>query len=154
MIKGIFDGVDGDLIYKKFMEKRRQLFTSKTVWQSIKYTFVAILTGILNIVFLFVLTEFSGLYYMTSAIIITIFMSFIGFGLHKKITFDGNFKGKFFSQYFKFSAITASVFLLNMALLFGFTEVAGFYYPLSQAIALFIGGFFSFLSGKFYIFPE
>jgi len=91
---------------------------------------------------------------MASAAIATIFMSFVGFGLHKKITFKENFHHDFLSQYFKFSAITISVFFINMISLFSFTEFVGLFYPISQTISLFLGGVFSFLAGKFYIFPE
>jgi len=154
MIRKMINGVNKDLLYKKFMKKRRELFSSKTVRQSVVYTLVGILTAVLNIIFLYVLTEYAGFYYMASAVIATIFMSLVGFGLHKKITFEGNFKGDFFGQYLKFSAITASVLFINMILLFVFTEFAGFYYPISQTISLFLGGVFSFFAGKFYIFPE
>jgi len=154
MIKKMMNGVNKDLIYKKFMEKRRELFSSKTVRQSIVYTLVGILTAILNVIFLYALTEYAGFYYMASAVIATIFMSFVGFGLHKRITFHEKLKGNFLNQYVKFSAITMSVFLFNMASLFSLTEFAGFFYPISQTISLLLGGVFSFMAGKFYIFPE
>jgi len=136
------------------MEKRRELFSSKTVHQSIIYTLVGILTGILNVVLLYYLTEFLGFYYMISAVFATIFMSFVGFGLHKRITFREKFRGNFLNQYFKFSAITLSVFFINMVSLFSLTEFGGLFYPISQTISLFLGGVFSFMAGKFYIFPE
>jgi dolichol-phosphate mannosyltransferase len=136
------------------MEKRRELFSSKTVKQSVVYTLVGILTAIMNVVFLYVLTEYLGFYYMASAVIAAIFMSFVGFGLHKRITFREKLKGNFLNQYIKFSAITISVFFLNMFFLFSFTEFAGIFYPISQVISLLLGGVFSFLAGKFYIFPE
>ena len=154
MIRKMINGVNKDLLYKKFMKKRGELFSSKTVRQSVVYTLVGILTAILNVVLLYYLTEFLGFYYMISAVFATIFMSFVGFGLHKRITFHEKLKGNFLNQYLKFSAITLSVFLLNMVLLFTFTEYAGFFYPISQTISLLLGGVFSFLAGKFYIFPE
>ena len=154
MIKKIIKGVNKDLLYKKFMEKRRELFSSKTIRQSIVYTLVGILTAILNVALLYYLTEFFEFYYMISAVFATIFMSFVGFGLHKRITFHEKLKGNFLNQYFKFSAITISVFFINMVSLFSFTEFAGLFYPISQVISLFLGGTFSFLAGKFYIFPE
>ena len=154
MIRKIIKGVNKDLLYEKFMRKRRELFSKKTVRQSVVYTLVGILTAILNVILLYYLTEFLGFYYMISAVFATIFMSFVGFGLHKRITFHEKLKGNFLNQYVKFSTITVSVFFINMASLFSFTEFAGLFYPISQVISLFLGGTFSFLAGKFYIFPE
>ena len=157
MIEKIMNGVNGinrDLIYKKFMKKRRELFSSKTIRQSIVYTLVGILTAVLNVALLYYLTEFLEFYYMISAVFATIFMSFVGFGLHKRITFHEKLNGNFLNQYIKFSAITISVFLFNMVSLFTLTEFAGFHYAISQTISLLFGGIFSFLAGKFYIFPE
>lgn len=154
MIKKMINEAKGDLIYEKFMEKRRELFSSKTVRQSIIYTLVGIITAVLNIILLYYLTEFLGFYYMISAVFATIFMSFVGFGLHKRITFDEKLKGNFLNQYVKFSVVTISVFFLNMVSLFVFTEFVGLFYTVSQTISLLLGGIFSFFGGKFYIFPE
>lgn len=124
----------------------------KTAKEAVKYTLVSFIGGALNLVILYSLTEFLGIYYIISAVIGFIVAGTNNFTLNKVWTFKENLKDKYFKEYFYFFGVSAFSYVLSILILYLLTEFAGIFYIFSQAIALISGGSLNFVINKIYTF--
>jgi len=108
------------------------------------YIFIGILVGLLNIIILFISTEYLGIYYIYSAIISLFIGNVIKFILNKIWTFNEKIKHKFVNGFVWFMAIGLFTIILNIILLYIFTDFLRIYYVLSQLISLMIVGLLGF----------
>ena len=102
----------------------------------LKYGAVSLVGEIVDILVLFILTNFVGFYYILSAIISYLSAIFINFNLNKKFTFK--FKNKCFRDYVvslvKYLLISLGGMIINISLLAFIVELFNLNYLISKII--------------------
>lgn len=134
---------------KNILSPRNRKRTAK---EAGKYTLISFIGGALNLVILYSLTEFLGIYYIISAVIGFIVAGTHNFTLNKVWTFKEKLKDKYFKEYFYFFSVSIFSYALSILILYLLTEFAGIFYMLSQIIALITGGSLNFVFNKIYTF--
>jgi len=124
----------------------------RTAKEAVKYVLVSITGGILNLIVLYVLTEFVGVYYVISAAIGLIVAGIHNFTLDKIWTFKENLEDRYFKEYFYFLSISIFSYALSVFILYLLTEFLGIFYIFSQIIAIITGGSLNFIFNKLYTF--
>lgn len=101
----------------------------------IKFCFVGASGVVINLGLLYILTEFASWYYLVSsafAIEVSIISNFL---LNNWWTWKKKKKG-FISRFFKFNLVSLIALVMNMSILFFFTEIIGLWYILSNLIGI------------------
>jgi len=138
------------------MEIRNHLFILKirnsAGREFVKYSLVGFSGFLLNLVVLYILTEFVGVYYLLSAIVAGICMGTYNFSLDKVWIFKEKLGTRFLDEYMHFALIGGTGILIGLGILYLLTNVAGLYYVFAQAITLGGMGFFTFTFNEIYTF--
>ena len=119
----------------------------------IKYIISGCTGASVNLITLFILTEFAHVYYLISVIIAFFVSLSVSFNLQKKWTFRDNNK-KVFKQLFIYFSITGIDLLVNLYLLYFLVEKLGIWYMLAQIIVYGFLSIFSFILYKFLVFKK
>lgn len=127
---------------------------NKVVSEFVKFGIIGTLGMVINIVIFYSLTEFFGIYYLLSAVISFFFAVTNNFVLNKIWTFKELFSEKFFIKYLKFVSTGLFALVINLALLFAFTELLKIYYLISQIIAIGLTLFINFSINKIWTFKD
>jgi dolichol-phosphate mannosyltransferase len=140
---------------KKKSDFKLDVLTQKrTMKQYPKFFICGVLGAIINLIILYVLTEYFGIYYLISALIAFIVSSSLNFVLNKTWTFKEDIEDEFFQKYLKFGAVRFIVLGISIGFLFVLTEYFRIYYIISQTIALAIVGVISFVAHKVWVFEK
>lgn len=97
-------------------------------------------SAISNIVILFILSNFIGLWYLTASVISFIISSLLNFYMQKKWVFGDNNHDHIdvVRQMMYFYIMAIINIIINIALMYAFVDYFGIYYILAQAITLII----------------
>jgi len=124
------------------------------VRQFFKFALVGVVNTLINLVVLYVLTDFFKIYYLTSAILAFLVAVTNSFFLNKIWTFKENIRDKAVKKYSKFFVVSLIALLVNLTFLYIFTDVFHVYYLLSQIIAIGISLWVNFLGNKLWTFKK
>ncbi|MCK9292867.1 MAG: GtrA family protein [archaeon] len=102
-----------------------------------KYSFFSVVATITDIIILFILTEFIGIYYLLSVKISYVGGMLVAFFGNKKYTFDKN-KKKNLHKFIDFVIISVIDLMLNIILIKILTEYFSVWYIFSKIIVVFI----------------
>ena len=122
--------------------------------QFIKFALVGVVNTLINLVVLYVLTEFFGVYYIISAIFAFIVAVTNSFVMNKCWTFNEKINHKTKTRYVKFFIVSLIALLVNLVLLYSFTELWKIHYMLSQIIAVFFSLWVNFIGNKIWTFRD
>lgn len=120
--------------------------------QFAKYAGVGMVAAIADIGALYLLTEYGGLYYLLSAVLSFGLGVFLNYALSIRFVFDKRKMESRKKEFAVFFLIGILGLLLNIALIWFFTERLEIYYIYSKYIATAIGFFFNFNARKFILF--
>lgn len=117
-----------------------------------KFGLVGLTGTVLHILILFILTEFAGIYYIYSAIFAFLVAVTSNFLFNKFWTFRKTSRGKHFKRYAIFFTTAIIAFLINISLLYFFTEFLKINYLISQLIAIALSFWINFFGSKMFAF--
>lgn len=120
----------------------------------VKFAVVGGTGTLINLGILYLLTTVAGIYYMLSAIFSFLVAMTSNFFLNKIWTFKENIKSDVGKKYVKFGTISIIALGVNLTFLYIFTEIAGIYYLISQALAIGIALIINFLGNKAWTFKK
>lgn len=126
----------------------------KTIRQLFRFGVVGVLNTLINLLVLYILTEFFGVYYLVSAIFAFIVAVTNSFILNKIWTFEEKIKHKVYSRYFKFIIISLIALIFNLALLYLLVEYFKIWYMLAQLIGVVLNLIINFLGNKLWTFKN
>jgi dolichol-phosphate mannosyltransferase len=103
-----------------------------------KFAFVGASGAIINVLVLWLLTEFGHLFYLLSALIAIEISILWNFGFNTKLTFKYKFKNKFIllDSIIKYHLASLVGLLINLSVLLSLTEFININYIISEAIAI------------------
>ncbi|MBL7051404.1 GtrA family protein [Candidatus Woesearchaeota archaeon] len=130
---------------------RELIFNFVLAKQVSKYVTVGAIGTLINLVVLYVLVEFFGLYYIIGAVIGYMLGITSNFYWNKKWTFH-NHSNHYEEQYEKYVVVSLVCGVLSLALLFLFVEMFNIWYILGQFIAIVSGGVLGFILNKMWSF--
>lgn len=113
-----------------------------------KFAVVGVINTLINLVVLFVFTEYLGLYYIYSAIIAFLFAVTNSFILNTIWTFNSKISHKTTKRYTKFFIVSLMALMVNLLILYSLTEYFKLWYMLSQIIAIAISLWVNFFGNK------
>jgi putative flippase GtrA len=128
--------------------------TKNNFFEFIRFSIVGIVNTLVNLAVLFILTEFFGVYYIISAIFAFLAAVTNSFILNKIWTFKYKSKKDIHIRYFQFLIVSIIAFIVNMLILYVFTEYFNFYYMLSQIIGVACNLIINFLGNKLWTFKR
>ncbi|MCD6591148.1 MAG: glycosyltransferase [Candidatus Aenigmarchaeota archaeon] len=114
----------------------------------IKFALVGLAGLVINEFLLFMLTDIFHIYYVISSIVsveISIISNFI---FHELWTFADRQRGSFAQRFLLYNIFSLSGLLVNVGLLFFFTEFFGFFYLISNILAVMVVFFWNFLMSR------
>ncbi|MBU4369527.1 GtrA family protein [Patescibacteria group bacterium] len=146
-IKGLFSWIDRFLFKLPIIGKHIYLR------QLSRFVVVGGLSAAINFLILYSFTEWLNVWYLISCILGFIFSAIFNFLVNKFWTFNNLIKGKqAFNQLLRFSVIASSGLLINILIIYSFTEFVGFDYRISWVFACLIVLFWNFGFNKFWTF--
>ncbi|MBI5140487.1 MAG: GtrA family protein [Candidatus Vogelbacteria bacterium] len=107
-----------------------------------------------DLIALYILTEYVGFVYTTSVVIAFLIAFTASFVLQKYWTFDDNKDKESHKQLIAYFSVQVANLFLNSLLVYLFTEKFGVWYMLSQFITGILIAFSSFLIYRNFIFPK
>ncbi len=129
-------------------------YKKNVITEFFKFALVGLIGTVINLLILYFLTEFFGIYYLFSAVVAFIVAASNNFILNKIWTFKEKIRDKILSKYVKFFSISITALLVNLFFLYIFTEFLGIYYMISQIIAIGIALIINFLGNKIWTFSK
>jgi dolichol-phosphate mannosyltransferase len=119
-----------------------------------KFAFVGAIGTIVNLLVLYLLTEFVHVYYILSAIFAFVVAATHNFILNKLWTFKERLEDNFSKKYVQFFSVCLISLIVNLFFLYIFTEIFGIYYLISQVLAIGIALFINFTGNKIWTFAK
>lgn len=119
-----------------------------------KFAFVGLIGTIINLLILYSLTEYFGIYYLFSAIFSFVIAATSNFFFNKIWTFKEKAREETLKKYAQFFSVSVAALIINLLFLYIFTEVFGIYYLISQAIAIGIALIINFTGNKIWTFAK
>lgn len=135
------------------MRKRIKRKLEEIIKQLCEYGLVGIGAAFIHLGALYFLTE-AGVYYILSSIIGFLVAGIYSFLVNGFFTFHSCLSSHFYKKYFKFLSLNITAVLVNLALLYFFTEYIGIYYIFSQMLATAFSFWINFFGGKYLVFIE
>ena len=123
-------------------------------YKIIRFLFSGAVGAGTNLLILFVLTHYLGLYYVVSVIISFIIATTVSFIMQKYWTFQDNSKEVIHNQALIFTIVSGINLIINTAIVYSFVEFAHFHYLIGQIFASIIVAFESFFIYKIFIFKK
>jgi putative flippase GtrA len=123
-------------------------------YEFVRFSIVGVINTLVNLIVLFVLTEFFGVYYLISAIFAFLAAVTNSFILNKTWTFRYNSKDSIHIKYIQFLVVSILAFIVNMIVLYSFTEYFHFHYMISQIIGIGLNLVINFLGNKLWTFKK
>ena len=131
------------------MEKKRRMYK-----QFFKFVIVGIINTLINLLILYILTEFFGVYYMLSAVIAFLFAVTNSFLLNKTWTFEEYIKYKIKYKYIQFIIISIIALVINLILLYILVEYFDIWYMAAQIVGVLSNLLVNFIGNKLWTFRE
>lgn len=119
----------------------------------IRYAIAGATASILDVVLLYVFTEFAGVYYLFSAVLGTTISFFARFLLQKLFAFRNRSVRVLPRQIALYGLLYIGATLATLSLLYVFTEVVGWWYIASQVAAILAVASVSFFIYRYVVFP-
>lgn len=126
----------------------------KTYKQFFKFAIVGVANTSINLIVLYVLTEFFKVYYMLSAVIAFLFAVTNSFLLNKTWTFEENIKYKTKSKYAQFIIVSITALVVNLILLYALVEYFNIWYMTAQVIGVLSNLLVNFFGNKLWTFRK
>ncbi len=111
------------------------MLKKKNINEFLKYAAVGASGILVNLFFLYTLTESLHIYYLISEVFAFAVATMSNYVFNKFWTFKEHMKYKFVSKGIKFFVIAGIALLVNIFFLWFFTQAAGIYYLISQILA-------------------
>lgn len=124
----------------------------RTLKEFSKFSLVGIINTSIHLSLLYVLTEFFSIWYLLSSFLAFLVALTNSFIMNTLWTFKKNIKHKTINKYTKFLTISIIAAILNLFLLYVFTEFVGLWYMISQIIAIIFTLMINFIGNKFWTF--
>ena len=131
------------------MEKKRRMYK-----QFFKFVIVGIINTLINLLILYILTEFFGVYYMLSAVIAFLFAVTNSFLLNKTWTFEEYIKYKIKYKYIQFIIISIIALVINLILLYILVEYFDIWYMAAQIVGVLSNLLVNFFGNKLWTFKN
>lgn len=119
-----------------------------------RYAFVGLTGLVVNLLFLYFLTDLVGIYYLYSSIASFLIATLSNFVFNKVWTFKEGFRGKFLPKSLKFFTVGIFSLGINTLVLYFLTEIIGVYYLFSQVFAAGFTLISNFLGNNFWTFRK
>jgi len=133
--------------------KKISLHRRPSIRQFVKFCIVGGIAAVINFSFLYALTEWSGWWYIYSAIFGFLISAIFNFNANKFWTFKNRDRGRHaLNQVFKFSLVLVAGLLINTLLIYAVTEGVGLDYRLSWVFATGVVTFWNFGFNRFWTF--
>lgn len=129
-------------------------YKKKVIKEFFKFAFVGLVGTFINIVILYSLTEFLGIYYMFSEVFAFIIAATSNFFLNKIWTFKERVKESILNKYLLFLSVSITALIVNLFFLYILTEFLGIYYIISQFVSIGIALMINFLGNKIWTFRK
>jgi len=152
--KGKSKANTGEIIYYLENLIKYLPYKKEIILQFIRFAFVGIIGTLLNIIILYILTEYYQVYYVLSAIISFVIAITLNYFLNKMWTFRELIGNSIVNKYFKFFAVGLIALSVNVFFLYILTEVFKFYYIISQIVAISLSFFINFIGNKIWTFSK
>lgn len=131
--------------YIKYLRHLFKLsFQTGEIFRFLKFCVVGLTGVFVNMGILYLLTEFVGIYYLVSGLLAVESAIVSNFVLNELWTFRDRGGGTKLHRFGKFNLVAAGGLVINLAVLFIFTEFAGLYYLLSNLLGIFTAAIFNF----------
>ncbi len=130
-----------------YLPQKKHLFT-----QLFKFALVGIGGTFVNVFILYVMTERFGVYYLLSAIFSFLLAVVFNFILNKTWTFKEKVHTQAVNKFGKFFFVSLFALLINIIILYVFTDFFGVYYIYSQIVAIGFSFAINFLGNKIWTF--
>ncbi|MDD3178563.1 MAG: GtrA family protein [Candidatus ainarchaeum sp.] len=117
-----------------------------------KYLFFSVIATLVDIVCLYIFTEFLNVFYLVSASLSYCVGMVIAFFGNKKYTFENKTDKKNITKFIEFTIISLIGLVLNIILIKIFTENLGLWYILSKIITVVIIFFAKYIAHKKIVF--
>jgi dolichol-phosphate mannosyltransferase len=134
---------------KAFISSKKAL-----IFQFFKFGVVGAIGTVINLIVLYSFTEYLGIYYMISAIAAFVVAATSNFIFNKIWTFREVLAESIIKKYVKFFIVSVIALVVNLLLLYTFTEFLGLYYIISQIIAIIITFLINFAGNKIWTFSR
>ncbi len=121
-------------------------------YKIIRFLFSGAVGAGTNLLILFVLTRYLGLYYVLSVIISFIIATTVSFIMQKYCTFQDKSQEVIHNQALAFTIVAIINLFINTYIVYAFVEFAHFHYLIGQVFASIIVAFESFFVYKIFIF--
>jgi len=146
-IRGLFFWMDRFLFKLPIIGKRLYLR------QLSKFVIIGGLSAAINFLILYSFTEWLKVWYLISCILGFVISAILNFLVNKFWTFNNLIKGKqAFNQLLRFSIVSVLGLIINILIIYSFTEFVGFDYRISWVFACLIVLFWNFSFNKFWTF--
>ncbi len=129
-------------------------YRRKVIDEFLKFGLVGIMGTLVNLIVLYIFTEFVGVYYILSAIIAFLVAVTHNFILNKLWTFREKIHYLFAKKYMQFFIVSIFALLVNLLFLYIFTEFLNIYYMVSQVLAIGISFIANFIGNKIWTFKK
>ena len=120
--------------------------------QFIKFSIVGVANTIVNLVVLYILTEFFGIYYIFSAVFAFLIAVTNSFLINKVWTFNEKLGHKISSRYPKFIFVSVIALIINLIVLYVLVEFFGIWYILAQIFGISTNLLINFFGNKIWTF--
>ena len=129
-------------------------YKKEIVLEFFKFALVGLVGTCVNIILLYLFTEYLGIYYIFSALFSFVFTVTLNFFLNKMWTFREKISYKTKDLYVKFFTVSIFSFLVSLFFLYIFTEFMNIYYIISQVMAIGISLIINFIGNKIWTFNQ
>lgn len=126
--------------------------TQNTWVQMFRTLVTGVAAFLLDMLVLWVLTEYVGLYYLVSGAVSALIAGLFSFALSSFWVFHKREKKNSLLRFVIFTAIGALGLGVNIAAMWLFTDIVGLYYMVSKVAAQIISFLFNFFLRKLYVF--
>jgi len=128
---------------------KKELFS-----QAFKFAIVGVINTLINLVLLYLLTEFLGIHYLVSAFFAFVVANLNSFILNKIWTFKESIKHKAASRYVKFIAVSVTALAVNLIFLYVLVEFFRVWYMFAQVLAVLLNFLINFFGNKIWTFRK
>jgi dolichol-phosphate mannosyltransferase len=123
-----------------------------------KFVITSVLISLLNLVLLYLLTDVIGLWYMASAIILTVALVVVSFTINYIWTWRSQYtklKAKMIApRFIKYSIVGGGTTILVLGLFYVLTEFVHIWYLISSLITWFVAITVAFLANNFWTYGK
>ena len=130
--------------------KIRELIINVLSGQFVKFAIIGVINTTINILVLFILVHYFGIWYMFSAFLAFLVAVTNSFVLNTLWTFKKSIYDRTSIRYSKFFGVSVIAVFFNLTFLYIFTEYFGLWYMASQLIAIILTLMINFFGNKYW----